>query len=75
MRTRRLVATLLLAMLPAFAGASMTAREPVAARSAEWAYALGMSKEEAFWFAVGSAIVCGTIAYPGGIACGLVGAL
>lgn len=74
MRTRRFVAALLLAMLPAFAGASMTAHEPVAGRTAEWALALGMQGKEAFWFGVASAVVCGTIAFPGGIACGIVGA-
>jgi len=74
MRTRRVVAALLLAMLPAFAGASMIAHEPVAGRTVEWVYALGMTKEEALVVGVVGAVMCGAIAFPGGIACGLVGA-
>ena len=73
MRTRRIVAALLLAMLPLFGVVSTAALEPVG-QPADWAYAVGMDAEEALVFAVGGIVMCSLIPNPGAIACGLVGA-
>ncbi|MCL4848578.1 MAG: hypothetical protein KJ066_18685 [Acidobacteria bacterium] len=41
----------------------------------QWAYAVGMSGEEALAYSVGSAIACGLIGGVGGVACGVTAAL
>jgi len=73
MRTRRFVAALVLAMLPVFAAVSMTPRDPLPTNSTDWAYAVGMGREEAAAFAIGGLIMCSLIPNPGAFACGLVG--
>ena len=74
MRTRRIVAVVLLAMLPVFAGVSMTARKPVVGESVQWARAIGMQGNDALCFGLASLAVCSTIPNPGAIACGVAGA-
>lgn len=41
--------------------------------NAQWAHALGMKGRQATLFGIGSVLLCGAIANPGSIACGLAG--
>jgi len=43
--------------------------------TADWAYALGMRGREALAFGVAGAVMCGFIPNPGGVACGIAGAV
>jgi hypothetical protein len=74
MHTRRIVAVILLAMLPTFAGASMAVGRPVVHESVQWARAIGIQGNAALAFGLASLAVCGTIPNPGAIACGVAGA-
>lgn len=71
MTKRKMCAAAVLAASLALPAASQT----VAATSGDlqWAYVLGMRGREAAAFGVGSVLLCGAIANPGSIACGLAG--
>lgn len=74
MRQRKLVAACVLAASMAMPAIHSELRGEVGL-DAEWAYALGMRGREALAFAVGGAVMCGFIPNPGGVACGIAGAV
>ena len=71
MTKRKMFAAAVLAASLALPAASQTVAG--AEGGMQWAWALGMSRNEAAAFGVASVLVCGAIANPGSIACGLAG--
>lgn len=74
MTKRKMVAA---AVLGASLSLPMAAQElrgdATAIAEAQWAWALGMSRDEAFWFGAGSLVMCNMIPNPGSLACGAAG--
>ena len=75
MRQRKMIAACVLAACMALPAASRELRTGDGLAEAQWAYALGMKGREALAFAVTGAVMCGFIPNPGGVACGIAGAV
>lgn len=74
MKSRKVVAAVMLASSLAMPMVvSELSRGEDTLVDAQWAAALGMSRREAFWFGVGSTLLCSAIPNPGAVACGLAG--
>jgi hypothetical protein len=71
MTKRKMCAAAVLAASLALPAASQTMA--AASGDLQWAYVLGMRGREAAAFGVASVLMCGAIANPGSIACGLAG--